>query len=217
MKLGLGLSIANQIRISGSGYGSGYGSDSGGGIGISLVDQFLRYLSGPLFGPRSFTISDWNMGYSNEEETFRNWTETNNGANPPASNNYSSFQLYRAIKNDNSPLGTLIVGIQGIKIELAHPARLNNPFGPDPYVSFFSNTRINFTEYNIPITGFTAQGFQVTIVPSTTNVQEWIPILGTANGFYNNSYWINNVKTTLNSAGNGNWNNQTYQNGSVVT
>jgi len=51
MKLGLGLSIANQIRIpeSGpianqiripeSGSGSGSGSDYGG-IGISLLDQF---------------------------------------------------------------------------------------------------------------------------------------------------------------------------------
>ena len=77
---------------------------------------------------------------------------------------------------------------------------------------------INYNNYNLPINGWknvdgSPSDFVLTVIP----VEEWIPIIGTANGYYNNSYWINNVKTSLDLYGAGFWNNKYYIGGAETT
>ena len=65
---------------------------------------------------------------------------------------------------------------------------------------------IDYNIKNIPSTGWinindNTDTTNLSVNPSDEN--EWIVIFGTANGWYNNAYWINNVKTTLAQNGTG--------------
>lgn len=77
---------------------------------------------------------------------------------------------------------------------------------------------INYNSYNLPITGWTnSNGDPSQFILTTIPVEEWVVIFGTANGWYNNVYWINNVKTTLDQNGNGAFGGKNYINGIEAT
>jgi len=169
--------IANSIGIkyipSEGSSGSGSGSGSGS-YGISIGESLLdEFLLGPLFGPLEITNSTKSVQTVNEYVILY----VNGGHSGP-------------ILLINKTLEKYIIDPQFNSIQSA---------GENVYTK-----QIDYNSYNLPISGWVnAQNNPVEFSLTTTPVEEWIVIFGTANGWYNNAYWINNVKTTLTQNGTG--------------
>jgi hypothetical protein len=182
--------IANSIGIkyipSEDSSGSGSGSGSGS-YGISIGESLLdEFLLGPLFGPLDITNSTKSVQTVNENIILY----INGGHGGP-------------ILLINKTLEKYIIDPQFNSIQSA---------GENVYTK-----QIDYNSYNLPITGWLdAQNNPVEFLLTATPVEEWIVMFGTANGWYNNAYWITNIKTTLDQNGNGSWNGNNYSNGLIV-
>jgi hypothetical protein len=190
-------------------YGSGSSGSSGSGIGTNNVDLFLSGSGGgsgsgsgsgsSSGGPIGISLIDLfllaplfgpaNIGYFDPSRSVSSrdiFLYTHFGHGAPILMIQKSLERYIIDPGGNG---------------------LSNAENP-------LTAQIDYDSYNLPINGWVDADdnpaeFSLTNIP----VEDWVVILGTANGWYNNAYWINNVKTTLNQNGSGTWNGQNYTNG----